>query len=79
MELVNDKCRILDNFQEGTEVTAKINLRGRKWTNPQGIDKYFNTLQAWQVFESIGGTQSGEPENHTTPEEEENEEDDLPF
>ena len=54
MEMVNDKCRLLDSFQIGQEVTVKINLRGRKWINPEGVEKYFNTIQAWQIFESIG-------------------------
>ena len=84
IEFVNDKCRLLDNFKIGTEVTVKINLRGRKWINPEGIDKYFNTLQAWQMFESIAGTETNGTEgipNQILNEEigTDSEEDDLPF
>lgn len=49
LEFVQDKCSLLDSYQVGQEVTVSINLRGRKWTDPQGVDKYFNTLVAWKI------------------------------
>ncbi|HLP34778.1 MAG TPA: DUF3127 domain-containing protein [Amoebophilaceae bacterium] len=48
-ELVQDKCDLLDGFSVGEEVTVHFNLRGRKWTNADGIVKYFNSLQAWRL------------------------------
>ena len=33
----------------GQEVKVEFNLRGRKWVNPDGESKYFNTLQAWRI------------------------------
>ncbi|TDG93068.1 DUF3127 domain-containing protein [Cardinium endosymbiont of Culicoides punctatus] len=48
-ELIQDKCDLLDEFSEGDEVTVHFNLRGRKWTNPEGVVKYFNSLQAWRL------------------------------
>lgn len=48
-EFIQDKCDIMDGYNLGDEVTVNFNLKGRKWTNPQGEVKYFNTLQAWRI------------------------------
>lgn len=48
-ELTQDKCDLLDSFKVGDEVNVQFNLRGRAWTNPQGVTQYFNTLQAWRM------------------------------
>lgn len=48
-ELIQDKCGLLDSFSPGQEVDVHFNLKGRKWTDPQGNVKYFNTLQAWRI------------------------------
>jgi len=49
IEFAQDKCDLLDNFQEGQEVKVSINLRGREWVNPQGETKYFNQIQGWKI------------------------------
>ena len=49
LELVQDRCELLDEFQEGQEVEVHFDLRGREWTSPQGQVKYFNSLQAWRI------------------------------
>jgi len=48
-QVTNDKCAVLDNFNEGDLLTVEFNLKGREWTNPQGDIKYFNTLDAWKL------------------------------
>lgn len=48
-ECIQDKCDMLDNYAAGQEVTVSFNLKGRKWVNPQGATKYFNSLQAWRM------------------------------
>lgn len=53
-QLTQDKCSVLDSLNEGDEIKAHFNLRGREWNGPQGI-KYFNTLEAWRI-EKIGST-----------------------
>ncbi len=50
-ELIQDKCDILDKFSIGQEVEVHFNLKGRKWTDPQGEVKYFNNLQAWRIMD----------------------------
>jgi hypothetical protein len=83
-EMIQDKCSQLDSYKVGDAVNVYFNLKGRKWTNPQGQVKYFNSLQAWRLEED-GGTQAPqagsmdqvkEPEwMNNGPEEEQ----DLPF
>ena len=34
------------------KVDVSLNLRGRQWTNPEGVVKTFNTLEAWKVFKA---------------------------
>ena len=48
-EFIQEKCDLLDNYADGDEVEISFNLKGRKWTDPQGTVKYFNTLQAWKI------------------------------
>lgn len=48
-EMTQDKCDLLDQYKVGDEVDVQFNVRGRAWTNPQGVTQYFNTLQAWRL------------------------------
>ncbi len=56
-QATQDKCVILDTFQNGEQVEVSFNLRGREWTSPQGEVKYFNSLEAWRI-EKVGNNQS---------------------
>lgn len=47
-QVTQDKCAILDQYNEGEELKVQFNLRGREWNGPQGI-RYFNTLEAWRI------------------------------
>lgn len=57
-EMIQDKCGLLDGYQVGNEVTISFNLKGRKWNDPKGGVKYFNTLQAWRLQNASTQTQS---------------------
>jgi|TARA_R100001460_G_scaffold28282_3_gene56690 hypothetical protein len=48
-QLVQDSCSMLDQFNLNDKIMVEFELRGRKWTDPNGVDKYFNTLQAWKI------------------------------
>jgi len=48
-ELIQGKCGEIDKFNIGTTITVAFNLKGRKWNDPKGGVKYFNTLQAWKI------------------------------
>lgn len=59
LELQGQNCDIIDAYKEGQEVSCSLNLRGRAWTNPQGEEKYFNTIVCWKIQPSnapVGGT-----------------------
>ena len=73
VQFTQDKCNLLDGLSVGAEVTIGVNLRGRMWTNPQGEEKYFNTIEGWKI-DKVGFQQSAPS---VTPEEEKD--DLLPF
>ncbi|MCB0594425.1 MAG: DUF3127 domain-containing protein [Lewinellaceae bacterium] len=43
-QLVQDRCALLDPYEEGEEIKVHFDLRGREW---QG--KYFTNLNAWRL------------------------------
>jgi hypothetical protein len=49
LELHGDRVDIIDSFVEGQEIECHLNLRGRMWKNPQGEEKYFNTIVCWKI------------------------------
>lgn len=49
VEFTQDKCELLNGFSLEQEVKININLRGREWVNPEGITKYFNSIQGWRI------------------------------
>ncbi len=56
-QLVQDRCSLIDAFQEGEPIKVYFDLRGREW---QG--KYFTNLNAWRVEKvAIGASPVAEP------------------
>ena len=50
LEMIQDKCELLDAFQIGMAVNVEYNLKGRPWIDPKTqVVKYFNTIQAWKI------------------------------
>ena len=72
IEFVKDSCQMLDKLNEGGQIAISTNILGRKWTNPEGIEMWFNNLQGWNVELLI----KQEPEPEQAPDQEP---DDLPF
>ena len=48
-QVVNDKCDLVANLNNGDVVEVSYNLRGREWKSPEGVTKYFNTVEAWSI------------------------------
>jgi len=48
-EANQDRVNIFDGLAVGDEVEVSFNLRGRPWTNAQGVTTYFNSIIAWRV------------------------------
>jgi hypothetical protein len=44
MELIQEKCNLLDSKRIGDTIKTFFNLRGSEWQN-----KYFVNLQAWRI------------------------------
>ena len=82
IEFVQDKCDLLNSYAVGQDVKVSINLRGREWINPEGVAKYFNSIQGWRI-EAIqaGAPQNLPPVDQFQPANDSNdsEPDDLPF
>jgi hypothetical protein len=76
LELQQDKTNLLDNFNVNDTVECGINLRGRKWTNAEGKDMYFNTIVCWKM-DKIQVQVTGVEPNNTTITDPNNE--NLPF
>jgi uncharacterized protein (UPF0333 family) len=49
IEFVKDKADEIQTIEVGSEVTVKINIRGRKWTGNDGVEKVFTSIQGWKV------------------------------
>ncbi len=85
VEFTQDRCDLLDQFQEGQNVKISINIRGREWVNPEGKTIYFNSINGWRI-EGVQENQAPEMppmppiESLESPsDDDKNEPDDLPF
>jgi hypothetical protein len=85
IEFIQDKCDLLNSYKVGQDVKVSINLRGREWINPEGVAKYFNSIQGWRIEAAQAEGSSDIPpmaplDNlETISDTDENEPDDLPF
>ncbi len=61
LELIKDKCALMDQYQVGEEVVAHFNLSGRLWNAPGKPEKCFTSLQAWRVERAGNHAQSAAP------------------
>jgi len=75
IELIKDKCSLIDKFNIGDVLSVSYNINGREWINPQGEAVYFNAIQGWRI-EQINTEDNGVP---SVPQPNNVEEDDLPF
>jgi hypothetical protein len=51
IEVHNDKCKDYESIPLNSMVDLRIDLRGRKWTNPQGVTTVINSIVAWKVIQ----------------------------
>jgi len=84
-EATQDRVNIFDNLNPGDDVTVSFNLRGRPWTNKDGVTSYFNSLVAWRINKVVGEQPAAAQYNTPAPAPQvdissnNNEDDDLPF
>ena len=43
-QLVQDRCALMDAYEEGRKIKVHFDLRGREWN-----EKYFTNLNAWRI------------------------------
>lgn len=67
IELQGNNVDIIDAYSVGEEVTCDINLRGRNWTNPEGEEKYFNTIVAWKIQRPGASQGQGNAQDYAPP------------
>lgn len=48
-QCVNDHCSLLDNINEFDDVEITFSVKGREWTNAQGVVTVFNALEATNI------------------------------
>lgn len=56
LELIKDKCSLMDTYSIGDEITALFNLSGRLWSGNDKPERCFTSLQAWKVDPLDSGT-----------------------
>ncbi len=61
-QLTQDRCTIIDSYQEGEKLKVHFDLRGREW---QG--KYFTNLNAWRIEKVDSANTQGNDSFTDTP------------
>jgi hypothetical protein len=54
MQLVQNKCEIIDRFKEGETVKVSFNIKGNRWER-DGKVNYITNLDAWRVESATAG------------------------
>ncbi len=82
-QLTQDRCGLLDSYNEQDLIKVFFDIRGREWKSPQGDIKYFNSLNAWKLEQpQVQKEETPMPNDAAFPTTEEqsfDESDDLPF
>lgn len=74
LQIASAKCDMF-NGHNGQEIEVEINLKGRVWTNKEGNQSVFNTLEVWSW--NVLGSQA--PQSTAVPNTPVGEVEDLPF
>jgi hypothetical protein len=49
IQLTKDKVTLINDINIGDLLEVEVNLSGKCWINPQGEEKYFNSLNCWKI------------------------------
>lgn len=61
MQLVQNKCDIIDRFKEGDQIKVSFNIKGNRWER-DGKVNYITNLDAWRI-EAAGAATGGNMSN----------------
>ena len=80
IQLIQDRCDLLENISLNENIKVYFNVRGRKWEN-QGKVSYFTNLEGWRIEKMAQETPENIPVPQYTVEDipPDPEADDLPF
>ncbi|AWU45060.1 DUF3127 domain-containing protein [Blattabacterium punctulatus] len=79
LEFIQDKVELLNSIRPKDKIKVFINIRGREWTNQEGIIKYFNSIQGWKIEEIQQSLGSSKKTSTISPSLSSDDFDDLPF
>lgn len=81
LEVHQDKTALLDTVKVGDELDIDFNLRGRPWTNKEGVTQYFNSLVMWKFKKLSEATAAAATPSYQAPVDisADDDDDDLPF
>lgn len=54
MQLVQNKCEIIDRFNEGDQIKVSFNIKGNRWEK-DGRVNFITNLDAWRVEAASAG------------------------
>jgi hypothetical protein len=54
MQVVQNRCELLDNYNEGDILKVTFNVRGNRWEK-DGKVNYINSLDAWRIEKANTG------------------------
>ena len=55
-QLTQDRCALVDDYNEGEQVKVHFDLRGREWN-----EKFFTNLNAWRLEKPAAAAASAPP------------------
>lgn len=67
LELIKDKCALMDAYNIGDEITVQFNLSGRLWSGNDRPEKCFTSLQAWKIDAAGPATSAYDAYDQTPP------------
>ncbi|UZR95072.1 DUF3127 domain-containing protein [Chondrinema litorale] len=84
MQLLQDKCDLINAFKVGDEINVSFNLKGRPYTR-DGKTTYFTNLDAWRI-NPVNQVETEAPSNNSASDDDisglsfsEASDDELPF
>lgn len=66
MQLVQQKCDILDRFNEGDNVKVSFNIKGNRWER-DGKVNFITNLDAWRIEAATAGSSMGNTQQAAAP------------
>lgn len=74
VQFSQDKCDLADKLRVGSDATFSINLRGKLYTDKQGVENCITNLEVWKVESGAVQPPSAPVQTESAPVN-----DDLPF